>query len=183
MILNDVMKEWRPPCFYTETELRCMLNKVNTDSNVPPASCLDSFLGMFYTDRGIRSVAQQTWWRSNLPLSQQKQPMMENIPLKWSSCRSRRTPPPSPLVRTHDTFTFCQVSLRAPRHLPLQVEVIMDDAACTGRPSNHLNDTHTHKRTLKHPTVENIQSFGTVPAEARLTTLLWNAWLVNSSIN
>lgn len=109
MILNDVVKEWRPPCFYTETELRCMLNKVNTDSNVPPASCLDSFLGMFYTDRGIRSVAQQTWWRSNLPLSQQKQPMMENIPLKWSSCRSRRTLPhlprwsepttPSPSVR------------------------------------------------------------------------------------
>lgn len=44
MILNDVMKEWRPPCFYTETELRCTLNKVNADSNVPPASCLDSFL-------------------------------------------------------------------------------------------------------------------------------------------
>lgn len=56
----------------------------------------------------------------------------------------KNPPPPSPLVRTHDTFTFCQVSLRAPRHLPLQVEVIMDDAACTGRPSNNLNDTHTH---------------------------------------
>lgn len=143
MILNDVVKEWRPPCFYTETELRCTLNKVHADSNVPPASCLDSFIRMFYTDRGIRSAdalishfhsKNNQWWNifhwNEAPAGPEEPP---HLP-RWSEPTT-----PSPSVRCRcERPAICRSRWRW-SWMMRRVQ--------GGRPITLTTHTHTHKQT------------------------------------